>query len=129
MNFNPPLGFRVIDTRTGKVVEECYNKHAFVSHPILPSGKLEAPDFLIPSAAIGIKDSKGVEIYASDVLMCGENCKEFGVVKYDKDLSAYRVLRLTGKLKGHKFNITFVPIIGNIYEPEFKQYLNQLERA
>lgn len=70
-NFSAPQNFRVIDTETGEVV----NKHFC----ILPNGVLacihrhnvilEASKLLyIPSASIGMKDSKGVEIYAGDIV-------------------------------------------------------------
>ncbi len=129
-NFSAPQKFRVIDTETGSIVDE--HKYIAQSGDLVSRHHNKIMTIALPnhisSASIGMKDSKGVEIFAGDILNDGDG--GLFLVLWNKNFACYQCYALGSNVVYRIVHDTFVEedtIIGNIWQPEYKKYLDQLE--
>ena len=134
-NPNPPLKFRVIDTQDGSVEDKRVaiisdNPWVFEVFTLSHRFMIEIlPDRYIHSASIGRLDSTGAEIYTGDI-----NKDKYGniaIVMYNKAQLKYMLYVIITDKDMQKYNnwIDFgfpFTTTGNIWQPEYKQYLDKL---
>ncbi len=140
LNFSAPQNFRVINTKTGAIVESTTPNWYYI---LSDDGKLLESNiktknlkfvsaFLIPSAAIGLPDSKGIEIHAADSGLDSGGVRWF--IRWCNTNSKYVGHRMTKVGDPTTINISTLlnrdfAVDSNIYQPEYHKYLQAFRQG